>query len=263
MSCDNDDGDGHEDGKDHGTLDELSWEGSLHEEIEGSYCEDPYMDWTVNAGVNASDTRSECYDEIQTGEANRWRFNLHFSDPPGNMVDGCDYEDPAYDAWPENFRYRVERSDEDSSELRITEEEPDNADSQSSNEEIYLLLDIVGSFGKYASIGAAIGKYWIRSQDGTNVDTDPGKIVWDVALDGDNGEVPREEDGEAKTVQTSALIENDYPPDEYGLVEFFPEYTFGYHKKDGHHSCRCNSYGGYYKTTVANETAFAGYRSVE
>jgi len=263
MSCDNDDGDGYEDGKDHGTLDEISWEGSLHEEIEGSYCEDPYMYWRVNAGVNASDTRSECYDEIQESESNKWRFNLHFSDPPGNMVDGCDYEDPAYDAWPENFRYRVERGENESSELWFNKPEPDNHDGQDSNDEIDLLLDIVGSVGTYASIGAAVGKYLLKSQDGTDVQKDEGKFVWDVALDGDNGEVPREEDGKAKTTQAKIRVQNEYSDGKYGNVEFFPEYTFGYVKKDGNNACRCNGYGGYYKTTVADETAFAAYRSVE
>ena len=257
--CDDEDDSEAANGEDHGTLDEIEWSGSLSNPSSDGACEDREMSWDVVAGINASNDSQYCYDEIR--DWNRWRFNLHFSDPPGNMLDGCSFEDDSgYDAYPHRFRFEINRND---SKISFDSEEPDNQDGDSDNKELELLLDLVGTT-KYGAVPAAIGKYILESQKGTSVTTDPGEIIWDVDLDGDSDDMQQVKNDEAKAVQTSAEIENGYYDDGHYSLDFFPEYTFAYLEKEDSGTC-CWQYYTKYKTTApsgSDDKATGTYQSI-
>jgi hypothetical protein len=254
--CDDADDSEAADGEDHGTLDEISWSGSMSKRASDGACEDKEMSWDVIAGINASNDSTYCYDEIR--DWNRWRFNLHFSDPPGNMLEGCDWENDSYDARPWNFRFEIKKND---NKISLEEPEPNDGEGDDDNLEYKLLLDLIGST-KYGGVPAAIGEYILESQKGTNVENDPETIVWDASLDGDADDMQQVEDDEAKSVQTSAKIDNGYYDDDYYSVDFFPEYTFAYYERRASGNC-CWEYDTKIKTTApSNDKAIGFYQSI-
>lgn len=257
--CDDEDDSEAEDGEDHGTLDEVDWSGSISKQAEDGACEDKEMSWDVVAGINASNDSKYCYDEIR--DWNRWRFNLHFSDPPGNMLEGCGFEDDSsYDAYPYSFRFEINKND---SKISLEEPQPDDGEGDNDHTEYEFLLDLVGA-SKYGAVPAAIGKYILKSQKGTNVDNDPEKIIWDAELDGDSSDMQQVKDDEAKSVQTSAKIDNGYYDDDHYSVDFFPEYTFAYLERRDSGTC-CWEYNTKYKTTApsgSDDKATGTYQSI-
>jgi hypothetical protein len=248
-------------GTDHGVLHEVSWAGEMTDD----YCEELYMDWDMVAAASADATQSEGYDEIDENGSNIWRFDAHFSDRPKHMLDGCNYSDDSnYWAFADNFRYNINNGDEDKGEVYLTDPAPQDGDEDSSNEEMEFVLDIIAGTGTYAAIGAAVGKYLISGgSDSCDVKqkNNGAKYIFDIDLDGDYDDLPREEDEEAKATQVSLRVNNELNEGDYGTLEFLPEYTFGYRIKDTEF-CSCNEFDIKYKTIVSDDTAFPTYESV-
>jgi len=249
-------------GTDHGVLHEISWEGNQT----NPKCDEDYMDWEMVAAASADATQSEDYDEIEKNGSNVWRFDAHFSNTPKHLLDGCDYSDNAeYWAFPDNFRYNINNGSEDTGEVYLTDPAPQDGDEDSSNEELEFALDIIAGAGTYAAIGAAVGKYIISSDGSDSCDVkqenNGAKYIFDITLDGNYDDIPREKDDEAKATQVSLRVNNELEEGDYGTLEFLPEYTFGYYEKATDY-CDCNNIRTWYKTTVSDSTAFPTYKSI-
>lgn len=77
-------------------------------------------------------------------------------------------------------------------------------------------------------------------------------------LTGDSDDLPQEKNGEAKAVQLSTRVHNNYDSGDH-YVKFIPEYTMRIPRID-QVNCRCEPYT-LYKTTAPGVIGFAGYEA--
>ncbi|ELY30489.1 hypothetical protein C500_08207 [Natrialba magadii ATCC 43099] len=217
--------------------------GNIHEirtvsdDLEGN-CEESNMEYWM--GVSADDATAYDYDEIGFSQSNRWRFWVFFSERPDDVFpDSCD---PANFIHPSNYSLHVEPHDENHyNDLYFSHPEPDDGDGESGNDEVGLALDIIGAAGgRLTEIGASIADYVMAgSGSSTEVNYEQGGAIYnfDVDLDGEYDDLPRELSNEAQTTQFSLRVHNELHPDDSPyLVSFHPQYTFHYADSN---SCDC------------------------
>jgi len=248
------------DKEEHGELYGKDWSGSVTRDCWGGQ----EMTWEAMASVCASNEKEANYDEIESEGSNRWRFDMHFTDRPEEMLHPCDNaKQKEYWAEPYSFEYRIEVTDNHHDQVYVSG--PDPADESSSSNEIGFLLDIIAASGNYyAAVGAAAGDYIISGSSSTNVtpiDGDRG-YVFDISLDGDSyDDLPHEENDEIGATQVSLRVNNN--KDKYGRgdLKFLPKYTFEYEQGGKDYECTCVPHRRW-KTTVPDTHLYPSFESV-
>ncbi|WP_152419137.1 hypothetical protein [Natrinema gari] len=244
---------------DSGVVAEFSHESTLKGRCESS-------NYQVNFGVLADTRRDHNYNEIVENQSNVWRFYVYFGDRPNNVFD-CDSVDNIY---PSNYSLHVEPFyDKQEGYINFSHPEPSDGDGENDNDELGLVLDIVRSAGKLASIGASIADYVMEgSGSSTTVEYYDGGTIYDfdVDLSGSYEDLPRELSDKGKTTQFSLRLHNDWPAEDMMCsIDFQPEYTFHYVDSTGN-SCECfqATTVGLYKTVTPDRTKTeAWYDSVD
>lgn len=239
-----------------GTLDEWDWSGS------GGQCTG--ISWSMAAAITANGTSSEEWDQIDENGTNIWKFSAHFTDRPvDDLSDSCDIH-PG-DAKPYSFEYRVEiGGEEDPAEVFFQSWEPQDGDGDSTNDELGLALNILGSAtgtaGPYVSIGSALIQYSMDGS-GTTVSSEnlDSKLNFDVPVTGDHDDLPHETSDEIKAAEVSVRVKNEYSSGSH-TINFRPSYTFGYRTAAGE-ECYCHSDYVYthYKTTAPDYDLYGFY----
>lgn len=239
-----------------GALNEWDWSRS------GGDCEG--ISWSMAAAITANGTSSEDWDQIDENGTNIWKFSSHFMDRAGDdLSDSCGVY-PSDGAIPYGFEYRIEiGSDEDPGELFFQSWEPEDGDGDSTNDELGLTLDILGTAagtvaGPYASIGKALIQYSMDGS-GTTVTSEnlDSKLNFDVPVTGDHEDLPHESSGEIKAAEVSVRVKNEYSSGSH-MIKFRPSYTFGYRTAA---NCVCHSDYVYtrYKTTAPDTDLYGFY----
>lgn len=106
-------------GKDSGVLDEVTWDDSMSEDcgVEAtSY-------WEMSSACLPADTSTSTYTQMEANDSKRWRFDMHFTDLPDNLIyDGCYNDDELlYQPEPINFRWEIAIADsEDVNQLFLS-----------------------------------------------------------------------------------------------------------------------------------------------
>jgi hypothetical protein len=218
------------------------------------------------SAVNPGHTSSEAYDEIEESESDVWTFDMHFTDRPEANLGPCsDDDNREYWAYPEMFKFDVQIGDNESAdELYLSDPDPNSGESNSNTDEDDKILDILSdSYGNiYTDLGVAVGDY-IISNDNVIADQheNGGRYTIEVDTHGDYGDLPREENDEARAAQVSLRVNNDYPVGTNHTVKFLPEYTFTYAKLDPI-TCDCMAWFYTDKTTVPIDPGYAVFESI-
>lgn len=245
---------------DYGILEEVDdWSGSMETDC---YRGDE-ISWSAVTAASAHDTPSEDYDEIDENGSNVWRFDIHFQDRPKHLLGPCNGDKPNNWAWPVSFQFEISIADsEDPNELYFDKPQPE--DDTSSTDEIGTTLDIIDSFGSvYTSLGTAVGDYILSNVNTPDVtyEKNGSKYIFDIPVDGNYYDLPREESDEAKAAQVSLRVQNEYPPGDWHAIKYLPEYTFSYKEVDPW-DCDCSKTPRTLKTTVPDYKGWCYFESV-
>lgn len=248
--------------QDCGTLDDWEWTGSLSSSCNAS------SDWTAAAAITANGNSNEDWNQIAYNGSNIWKFAFHFRERPENLYqDGCTQDTDTYmKPHPDNFNFSVYTdSDEDASSLWFDSWEPDNHDDDgSNNDELGLVLDILGGVGgPYTSIGAAVVDYIVSGDNSITVSEQNNNtdLTFDVPTGGDYPDLPRENSSEARSAEVSVRLQNEYQTG-YHDVWFMPKYTFSYKYSDENTCYDCYTYDTRYKTVAPTYKLLGTYEAV-
>lgn len=180
--------------------------------------------------------------------------------------DNCFYDDD-FKSYPHNFNFHVyTASDEDPSELWFSGWEPDsNDDDGSNNDEIDLILDILGgTTGPYTSVGTAVVDYMIDGDNSITVNEEDSNtnLTFDCPVTGGYNDLPYEQSDETRSAEVSVRIFNEYA-DGYHSVYGIPKYTFGTKYSDPN---QCTDYYAYvtrYKTITPERKTWGMFEAIQ
>lgn len=246
--------------QDTGVLDEHSWTNSMSYDCSGGNT----SDWEAVYGISAEGSTQEEWDQIAYNGSNIWRFFFHFEERPENLIPDACNNDGFYPPEPSNFRFVVEIADaEDASNLYFSHPDPADGEGESDNDELGLLLNLLGSVGNvYVSAGAAVVDY-VMSGSGSSTsvqqDRNGAKYTFDIDVGGGYDDLPHVVDGEPHVADVSLRVNNEYQSDTH-CVKYVPEYTFAY-RDQGSFSTNCSCTETYveYRTVSSDILGFACY----
>jgi hypothetical protein len=256
-------------GKNSGTLYDYDYSRTYYPE-----CYDGEMNLTAATAVTAEGSSSEDWNQIEEGEDNIWRFHFHFNDRPKEFLGPCQQSQySSYWAEPDSYQLIAEIGGaEDENEITFLAPSPnESTNDDDENEQYGPALDILdGVGGIYTSLGAAIGRYYLNSGSSAvrlqreNFYT---KYTWNLDLAGAYEDLPKSDNGEAKSVQVGMKVHSDYSSGSHS-IKYTPEYTFSYNKlaKSPEGYCGCKEgalYGNIYRALKTTSPTYPGYATYE
>lgn len=256
----------------YGMLDELDWNDSMFHDCSGVEISD---DWSMVAGYDSRDIYKDTdgdgdeelvdeYDKIATGESDEHRAFMHFSDRPTNMIiDACS-SDSDWKAEPYNFTITIKVPDSTTTEeIYLTDPDPRDDDTDSTNDELGLLMDIISTTAGsvYTRIGAVLVDYMINSDaGGASVTGDSRAWEFDIPVEGGYDDLPRETSDDAEVAEAKIRTNCDIKGDYYTIYQ--PQYTFRTRYTDPTY-CNCSNHYWKYKTTAPGYSGTAAFDGVE
>lgn len=240
----------------YGVLSDNSWSDSMTENCGAgatSY-------WEMAAACSAPGSSKSEFATMQPNDGEWWRWDMHFTNLPDNLIyNGC-YNDGNYRPEPYNFRWEIGiGSGETVNEVWLAFPEPDNGDSDSTNSEKDFPIDLVGAVSSnvYVNLATAVGKYLISGSSTRVKDYNNEEWTFDIDVEGDYTDLPQEKNDEAHACQVKLQVYNDSDSGDH-YVTYLPEYTFRYPSMDPL-DCDCGGFYWYTKTSVADTTSLARY----
>ncbi|SEM00157.1 hypothetical protein [Haloferax larsenii] len=219
-----------------GGLDEVTWSGSIEDCGNSS-------NFNMAATVHAVGDESD-YDHIAYKGYNIWRFQMHFTDRPGDTLsDPCKDPGGAYDPEPVSFEWNINTEhDSDPKELSFSEERPEDGVKDDDYAEWEVILDFIDSLSGnvYLSLGSTVMKYLIGS-NGVSFDSNGGysNWYWDVPLKGGFDDLPHEHKSDrAKVAEVKCKVHNQFKEGTHH-VDCNQSFTFEY-LSNNPADCGCN-----------------------
>lgn len=238
--------------------DYFSLEREWSDSMVGDWCDSESSSWELAAGVGAGEGEYTDPDEITYNGSKRVQGSMYFTDRPDTMLDpNCSYYD-IYDAEPENFEIVLEPGSlNDVDNLYFDGAHPeDGAGENHSSNPIGTVLDIVAAATKPQFAVPAVLINYLLQDGGNSVSVseigDDGKLEFDIDVDGDYDDLPREVGNELEVAGVSGRLHMGYlPEDSPRTTLMMPNYSFKnwQHPPEGCNTCQSYSPVAKFKTT--------------